>query len=547
MITNNNNLNNESKTNTNNTNKNSNMKVYDTTLRDGTQSRDINLSVHDKLEILKILDDAKVDYAELGWPVSNPKDMETFLKASELDLKHTKIAAFCSTRWAKNSASEDKNLLAVIESKAPAVSMFGKTWIDQIEKQLKITPEENLACIKDSVEFLKSHGLEVFYDAEHFFDGYKDNPEYAKECTKVAFDAGADAVVFCETNGGCLPGEIIEIVEDMVASFPNDKFGIHCHNDSGCAVANTLVCADNLVQIQGTVNGFGERTGNADLCQVIPGLVLKKNTDISFDLSKLKYVSDMCYMLCNMKANQSQPYVGSNSFAHKGGMHVDAISKGAVYEHIDPTVVGNKRSIVLSDLSGAANVVEMLKEFNIDVDKNDPRVRSMLSEVKEMEKQGYPIGDFVAEKYLVMCKHFKPDDKVLGLDVKSWDLISGMKNNEDFSTCKVTGLLNNQEYKTESTDDNGPVSAVYNALQRLIANEFSDVESVNLEDYKVTIADNDGSKSSVMVYINFKFKNKNTGKFENFGVTGISRNIIEASLEAIQKGFEYYLIRIGGF
>lgn len=522
---------------------NTNMKIYDTTLRDGTQSRDINLSVHDKLEILKLLDDARVDYAELGWPVSNPKDMETFLKANEIKLKHTKIAAFCSTRWAKNSADEDKNLLAVLESKATAVSMFGKTWIDQIEKQLKITPEENLACIKDSVEFLKSKGLEVFYDAEHFFDGYKDNPEYAKECTKVAFDAGADAVIFCETNGGCLPNEIQEIVADMVNTFPNGKFGIHCHNDSGCAVANSLVAAENLVQIQGTINGFGERTGNADLCQIIPALILKKDIDVSFDLSKLKYVSDMCYMLCNVKANKSQPYVGSNSFAHKGGMHVDAISKGAVYEHIDPKLVGNKRSIVLSDLSGAANVVEMLKEFDIDVDKNDPRVRSMLSDVKEMEKQGYPIGDFIAEKYLVMCKHFKPDDTVLGLEIKSWDLSSGMKDDVDFSTCKVNGKLNGKEYKTESTEDSGPVAAVYYALQKLIANEFSDVENVELDDYKVTIADADGSKSSVMVYINFKFKNKNTNKFENFGVTGISKNIIEASLEAIQKGFEYKLIK----
>ena len=519
------------------------MKIYDTTLRDGTQSKDINLSVHDKLEILKLLDDAKVDYCELGWPVSNPKDMETFLKSTKLDLKHIIPAAFCSTRWAKNSAEDDKNLLAVIESKAKAVSMFGKTWIDQIEKQLKITPEENLSCIKDSILFLKSHNLEVFYDAEHFFDGYKDNPEYAKKCTKTALDAGADAVIFCETNGGCLPNEIMEIVNDMIKSFPKGKFGIHCHNDSGCAVANSLIASENLVQIQGTINGFGERTGNADLCQIIPGLVLKKNIKISFKLSKLKYVSDMCYVLSNVKENKSQPYVGVNSFAHKGGMHVDAISKGAIYEHINPDLIGNKRSIVLSDLSGAANIVEMLREFNIETNKNDSRVRLMLSEIKKMEKQGYPVGDFVAEKYLVMCNHFKPNDKVLSLKINSWNLISGMKDGKDFSECKLNAVLNGKQYCTKSVDDNGPVSAVYFALKRLIAHEFKDVNNVELDDYKVSIADADGSKSSVMVYINFKFKNKITNKFETFGVTGISNNIIEASLEAIQKGFEYKLIR----
>jgi 2-isopropylmalate synthase len=457
-------------------------------------------------------------------------------------LKHTKISAFCSTRWAKNSAEEDKNLLAVIESKAKAVSMFGKTWIDQIEKQLKITPEENLECIKDSVEFLKSHGLEVFYDAEHFFDGYKDNSSYAKECIKTAFNAGADVVVFCETNGGCLPAEIKEIVSDMIKTFPNGKFGIHCHNDSGCAVANSLICAENLVQIQGTMNGFGERTGNADLCQIIPGLVLKKKINISFELKKLKYVSDMCYVITNTKQNKSQPYVGDNAFAHKGGMHVDAISKGAIYEHINPELIGNKRNIVLSDLSGAANVVEMLKEFNINVNKNDQKVRDMLLEIKDMEKQGYPIGDFEAEKYLIMCKHFKPEEKMLSLNVKSWKLISGLKDGKDFSECLVNAKLNNKEYEADSFDDNGPVSAIYNALQKIIASDFENANILELDDYKVTIVDADGTKSSVMVYINFKFKDdKNNTKY--FGITGISRNIIEASLEAIQKGFEYYLIR----
>lgn len=512
------------------------MKIYDTTLRDGTQNKEIRFTVKDKLSILELLDKCKVDYAELGWPGSNPKDMEAFKEASKNKYQHIKIAAFCSTRRKDINAEEDPNLKAVIESKATVATVFGKTWLDQVAKQLRATPEENLKAIEDSIKFLKKHCNEVFYDAEHFFDGYKDNKEYALKCLSTASKAGANALVLCDTNGGCLPQEILKIVNNVKKEFPKEKIGIHCHNDSGCAVANSIVASELLDQIQGTINGFGERAGNADLCQIIPSLVLKQGIRINFNLKKLKEASDRVYMLANIKENHHQPFVGKNAFAHKGGIHVDAISKGAVYEHIDPELVGNKREIVLSDLSGTANIVEVLKEFDIEADKKDPRVKEMLDELKDLEKKGYDIQDLKAEKFLLAYKHFMAKDLLFKVDRENWKITTGRKKGSEFSQATMRAVIDNIQHEaTLPVHEQGPVDSAYEALKSLISLKYKEIKDIKLSNFKVMIAEDKGAESSVRVYIEFKTND------DEFGTTGVSTNIIEASIEAIVKGFRYFL------
>jgi 2-isopropylmalate synthase len=510
------------------------MQIYDTTLRDGTQSKDINLTVKDKLSIVELLDSAGIDYIELGWPGSNPKDMETFLKASALKLKHSKISAFCSTRRKDITADQDPNLNAAIISKAKIACIFGKTWLNHITNQLKTTPKENLTAIKDSISYLKKHMQEVFYDAEHFFDGYKDNSKYALECIRVASESGADVIVLCDTNGGCLPDEIKKIVKEVRSFLPKAKLGIHCHNDSGCAVANSLICAKDITQIHGTINGFGERTGNADLCQIIPALHLKLDIKTNFMLNNLNRISEFVYTLANMKETPNQPYVGKNAFSHKGGIHVDAISKGAIYEHIDPSLVGNKREIILSDLSGSANIVEILKEYGIKVDKKSENVKAMLQEVKEMEKKGYNIADIEAEKFLLVNRHFI---KRCPFTVLDWKISTEFKNGKETSVCRLNGKSKEKKYEMEASVDAGPVDAGYQALKNLIGTKHPEIRNIKLVNYKVMIAEDKGPESSVRVYI--EFKNHDI----EFATIGVSQNIIEASMVAIEKGFNYYLLK----
>jgi 2-isopropylmalate synthase len=514
------------------------MIIYDTTLRDGTQSKEVNLTVKDKLSILKLLDESKIDYAELGWPASNANEMEIFKEANKLKLKHTKISAFCSTRRKNLKASEDPNLKAVLESQAKTACMFGKTWLNHISNQLKITPKENLEAIKDSIIFLKRHDIEVIYDAEHFFDGYKDNKEYALNCLDTAFKAGASTVVLCDTNGGCLPQEIEKILKKIGKLYPAEKLGIHCHNDSGCATANSLIAIQHINHIQGTINGFGERCGNADLCQIVPGLELKLKIKTNLELKKLKKLSDMVYVLSNLKENPSQPYVGKNAFAHKAGTHVDAISKGAICEHIIPECIGNKRDIVLSCLSGSANIVSILESYGLSVNKNDSGVKNMLEEMKSLDSKGYDISDLDAEKYLLIHKHFINKDNIIEVDATNWKISTGRVNGKEFAECKISGKLENKKYNAHvKVLNNGPVDSAYKALKKIISHKYPEIKNVNLVNFKVMIAHDKGVESSVRVYIQFK------NHVEEFGTTGVSTNIIEASIEAITKGFRYYLAK----
>src|SRR3989338_2507098 len=394
------------------------MKLFDTTLRDGCQSANVNLSGRDKIEIVKALDDFGIDYVELGWPAANDKEMNVFLEASKLNLKNAKVVAFGSTRRIGVRAEEDANLKAIIQSKAKTACIFGKTWLEHVKMQLKAKPEDNLEAIKDSIDFLKKNGLEVIYDLEYFFDGFKDNKKYALDCIKEAVLAKADYVVMCDTNGGTLVDEVEKILGEVNEFLKKEglkvKLGVHFHNDSGVAVANSLVSVDyGVSMIQGTINGFGERTGNADLCQIIPNLILKKKVNLSkIKLNKISEVSDLVYTLANVKPNKSQPFVGKNAFSHKGGVHVDALMKGASYEHIDMDLVGNKWEIILSELSGKANIVEVLKKLNVKVSKDNPNVQKMLNKVEELERRGYGIGTLPAEQFLLKEEFFGIKGKI---------------------------------------------------------------------------------------------------------------------------------------
>lgn len=525
------------------------IKIFDTTLRDGGQNADVNFTLRDKIEIVKALDEFGADYIEIGWPGSNPKDMEAFLEVSKLNLK-SKISAFCSTRKKENKASEDGNLLAVLKSKAAAASMFGKSWILHVEKQLKIDKEEYLNVIEDSVKFLKENGLEVVYDLEHYFDGFKDNSDYALRCLEAAFKGGAKTLVLCETNGGMMTDELIETIkktkEFMESKKIDAELGIHCHNDSGLAVANTLAAVDlGIKHIQGTINGIGERTGNADLCQIIPNLIIKKGYKTNVNLKDLTKLSRLVYTLSNIKPNNNQPYVGKNSFANKGGIHVDAIAKiGAeAYSHIDPKLIGNTLSIVLSDLSGKANILEILKGFGYDgIDKKDPRVIAMLKDVEEMEKKMYDIGTLKAEQFLLVHKHFKDEKRIFSIG--SGRIMSefgkGMTDSEkgDYSECVLIGKVDGKQREVIAPlIGEGPVNATFQAMRKIIATGYKEIEEVRLLNFKVRIAEDKGIESSVRVFVEFGSNG------EEWGAVGVNTNILLASKEAIEKGFRYYLLK----
>jgi len=462
------------------------MKIYDTTMRDGTQSPDLNLNVGDKLDFALALDKFGIDYIELGWPGSNPKDMETFLEASKLRLKHAKICAFGATRRKGIKAKEDANLQAIVKSKAPIATIFGKTWTLHVEKQLGMRPEENLDVIYDSVKFLKDNNLEVFYDAEHFFDGYKDNKKYALNCLKKASEAGASCLVLCDTNGGSFPWEIKDIVNDVKGYLNKNKIkvdlGIHCHNDREIGVANTLIVAKDVQQIQGTINGFGERTGNANLTSIMPALV---DVGIKFNAAKnmkeLTSISGLLYTLGNVRPLKHQPYVGINAFSHKGGIHVDAVSKGASYEFMDPGGVGNIRNVVLSDLSGKANVVEIVKKFGYDVDKKDERVERMLAKIKEMEKVGYDLSGLDAEHYLLTKEFFNSGKDLIEIDF--FDVRSvGRKSTK--SECLIKAEIAGEMLESKSQVSGGPVDALYKSLQKMLKKKYPHIDKLKLENNK---------------------------------------------------------------
>lgn len=515
--------------------------IYDTTLRDGSQREGISFSVSDKLKITQRLDAFGIDYIEGGWPGSNPKDIEYFRKVRQYDLKNSKIAAFSSTRRADIRVQDDLNIQALLASETDVVTIFGKSWDFHVTDAIGTTLEENIKMIRDTVAYLKEKGREVIYDAEHFFDGYHFNPEYAMATIKAAEEAGADLVVLCDTNGGLMPYTLQRILR-QVKSELQAPLGIHAHDDAGMAVANSVIAAEmGAKQIQGTINGYGERCGNANLCTIIPNLQLKLNMLIVHpeQLEELTCLSRYVAELANLSPQEQQPFVGENAFAHKGGMHVDAVVKHAhTYEHIQPELVGNKRRVLVSELSGKSNVLYKAREHDLDLSKETPQTKAVLETLKELEHQGYQFEGAEASFELLIWKAFKVHRRLFeSLGVRT--IVEKRGDNGDvLSEATVKIRIDKQEFLTAG-EGNGPVHALDQALRKALELVYPEIRHFHLVDYKVRVLDGkDGTGAKVRVLI----ETRDERKKKSWGTVGVSPNIIEASWQALVDSVEYGLL-----
>lgn len=514
------------------------IQIFDTTLRDGTQGEKVSFSAEDKFRIAQRLDQFGIHYIEGGWPGSNPKDMAFFDRAKGHKFKNAKIVAFGSTCRAGNKPEEDPNLKALIDAQTPAVSIFGKSWLLHVKQALKITPEENLGIITGSVSYLKDHGKEVIYDAEHFFDGYKDDREYALKTLETAREAGADVLVLCDTNGGTLTHDISRIVADVVQHV-DSPIGIHSHNDSELGVANALAAVSaGAVHVQGTINGYGERCGNANLCSVIPNLQLKMGYHCIPDknMAQLSTLSHFVSELGNLVPDNKQPYVGKSAFAHKGGIHVSAVIKNEqTYEHIKPEAVGNTRRVLVSDLSGKSNVAYKSEELGFEFDKNSKASAEIVQELKKLENEGYQFEAAEASFELLVKQmtNQAPDFfKLEGFRV----IMEQNGNGESRSEATIKVRVNDQ-IELSAAEGNGPVHALDAALRRALCEFYPEISSMQLQDYKVRVLnEKDGTEAKVRVLID------SAKDGESWGTVGVSENIIDASWKALSEGIIYFLM-----
>lgn len=508
---------------------------YDTTLRDGAQGEGVIFSVEDKITIAKKLDAIGIDYIEGGWPGSNPKDLEFFRRIQSVRFNRAKLAAFGSTRRAGNRPEEDPVLQNLLSANTPVVAIFGKSWGFHVEKVLKIPPAENLDLIADSVRYLKSHHKEVIYDAEHFFDGYIADPNYALETLKAALRGGADSVVLCDTNGGTLPLEFMEIFQAVRCKL-SAPLGVHIHNDSGMASAISIIAAQQgATQIQGTFNGYGERCGNANLNTIIPSLLLKLGFDapVKQSLTLLTETSRLISELSNSPHDKKQPYVGSSAFAHKAGMHIDAIKKhSGTFEHIDPTSVGNYRRFLLSEQAGRSTILLKALEFVPSLTKNDPRVQELTDQLKLLEHQGFQFEAAEASFELLIKKAFNLYNKAFSLD--GFRIIVEKKGNEPvFSEATIKVTVDGEEELTTAEGD-GPVNALDCAIRKALRRFYPQITNFQLADYKVRVLEeNKGTEAEVRVLI------QTTDGQDHWGTVGASANIIEASWQALADSIEY--------
>jgi 2-isopropylmalate synthase len=515
------------------------IELFDTTLRDGTQGEAINLSVQDKLLIVSKLDEFGIDVIEGGWPGSNPRDEEFFEKAKSLKLENAQLCAFGSTARSLNNIEIDLNLQALLKAETPTISIFGKTWRLHSELGLGLTDNENEELIFKSVSFLKSHGKRIIYDAEHFFDGYKDDPEFAVKMLRAAEKGGADVLVLCDTNGGSLPDEIFRILTDLKEIF-NTKLGIHTHNDSEMAVANSLAAINaGVVHVQGTINGVGERCGNANLCSIIPNLVLKLKRGFVQDinLDHLTSLSNYVYELMNLVPNTRAAFVGKSAFAHKGGIHVSAVLKNnKMYEHIEPEKVGNKQRVLVSDLSGQSNIKYKAKELGVDLSGNKEISKKLVNHIKFLEHSGFQYDVAEASFELLLRSEigeFTPFFEVLDSKVNVIYDNHGKSYSEAVLKLTVDG-----EIEHTASDGDGPVNALDNALRKALMRFYPEISSIKLIDYKVRVLDGtDGTSAKVRVMI------ESSDGTETWSTVGVSENIIEASFQALSDSINYKLFK----
>ena len=526
----------------------SGIKLYDTTLRDGTQRQGISLSVEDKLKIARKLDELGVDFIEGGWPGANPKDEEFFEQAKSLSLKHATIVAFGSTRRAKGQAEDDPNLQHLMKSGAQVVTLVGKSSDFHVSHVLETSLEENLAMIYDSVAYLRSQGRRVIFDAEHFFDGYKANPEYAIQCVRSAADAGAECVTLCDTNGGTLPQEMAQIVERLVKEVPTE-IGIHTHNDADVAVAGALSAIQaGAGLVQGTANGYGERCGNANIFSIIANLKMKMGIDCVSDdqLAQLteahRYISEVA----NIPSDEFQAFVGLNAFTHKAGLHASAVAKvKSSYEHIQPEAVGNANSVLVSELAGRSNVAFKLKELGLEIDLSPQQTRALLDEVKQKENNGFQYEDAEASFELLVRRSlegYQPPMELVNFMVrvdKRPDIATPGSNAEALSEAMVKVRVDGETMHT-AADGNGPVNALDNALRKALLQFYPSLQIVRLVDYKVRVVNQgSGTKAIVRVLI------ESTDGEHYWQTVGASADIIEASWIALVDSLEFWLAKWG--
>ncbi|HRY13469.1 MAG TPA: citramalate synthase [Syntrophomonadaceae bacterium] len=515
------------------------VKVYDVTLRDGAQGEGISFSVDDKIKIARRLDRLGISYIEGGWPGSNPKDLDFFRQMKNYQLEHARLSAFSSTRRPGISVKHDNNITALLAAEVPVVAIFGKSWDFHVLRALETTLEENLSMVRETVMFLKDRGLEVIFDAEHFFDGFKHNPDYALQVLGAAAHAGADCLALCDTNGGTLPWELEEIIRKVQTEI-RIPLGIHAHNDSGCAVANSLVALNlGFTQVQGTINNLGERCGNADLCSIIPNLELKMNKRClpAGNLKRLTEVSHYVNEIANLPSPNNQPFVGYGAFAHKGGIHVSALLKdSATYEHINPEDVGNRRRVLVSELAGISNLLYKAKELKLDVNSYDAQTRAVIKQIKELENQGFQYEGADGSLELLLRKGFGQLDDYFQL--KNLKIILEKQEDSDFVAEAFIKIQIGDQVVHTAAEGDGPVNALDNSLRKALAEVYPEISEMHLSDYKVRVLDgNRGTAARVRVLI------ESANQAEKWSTVGVSENIIEASWQALIDSVNYLLMK----
>jgi len=516
------------------------IEIFDSTLRDGAQAEGISFSVEDKIKIAKSLDSLGISYLEAGNPGSNPKDLEFFKRMKNLKLKNTKLTAFGSTRRPGITVQEDTNIQSLLEAETPVVAIFGKSWDFHVTEIIKTTLDENLKMLKETIDFLKSKGKEVIFDAEHFYDGYKSNPEYAMATLRAAAEGGADWLVLCETNGGAFPDEIYNITKEVVDTF-DVKVGVHCHNDTGMAVANSIMAVEaGATQIQGTYLGFGERCGNANLSTVIGNLQVKRGIECidSNQVINLTPVARYIAEITNIAINEREPYIGNTAFAHKGGMHIDGVSKSSdSFEHINPETVGNKRRFLMSEVSGKSTILNKIQRINPNITKDSPETQAIIDRLKELEHMGYQFEGAESTFELIIRKQlgkYRPFFELIHYK------IMGEQPSVDCDTCSsafVKITVDGQEELTVA-EGNGPVHALDKALRKALEVFYPSIRDVHLTDYKVRVLDTKtATAAKVRVLI------ESSDGHNVWSTVGVSSDIIEASWIALVDSMEYKLIK----
>ncbi len=516
------------------------IQTFDTTLRDGTQGESIAFSVDDKLIIAQKLDELGIDYIEGGWPGSNPKDKEFFARATELKLRHAKLTAFGSTRFAKNPVHEDRNVQALVSAGTPVVSIFGKTWDLHVKRALGISLEQNLALIAETVQYLIEHGKEVVYDAEHFFDGYAASPDYALKTLEAARQAGAGVLCLCDTNGGTSTGRLTEIVGEVRRRFEG-TIGIHTHNDSDLAVANTLAAVEaGATHVQGCMNGYGERCGNANLASVISNLEIKLgHTTIGGEkLASLTSVCRFISELANLPLRNDQPFVGKSAFAHKGGVHVAAVLKdSATYEHIRPELVGNRQRVLVSDLSGRGNIMYKLKQHGLADRLGEDARRELLERIKQLEYEGYELEAAEGTFELLVREALHPGTHFF--DVESYEVATRSAGASGSQSTATVTVKANDGVHTATAVGHGPFHALHVCLRKCLSKVYPKITDVRLTDYKVRVLDShQGTAAKVRVLIEWSDHKR------SWSTVGVSDNVIEASWKALVDAIRLELMRL---